>query len=388
MRIGLTGARAPATFELAHLLRGAGHEVDLVDSVPWTVSRWSRVLGPVWRVPSPRFAQQACASALRLLAEQRRWDAILPTCEEIFHLARLAEHDPRALGAPLWAPPASVLLQLHHKGEFIRCARALSLPVPETHVIAQVPHGSRWEPIAGHGEWVLKPAWSRFGVRVHMLRAGDAWPNGVVPTSAHPWVLQQRLRGPAWCTWSVAREGTLLLHSAYRVEASAGALGAAIAFTMAPHPGILDWVQRFVGGLQLTGQFAFDFIDTAAGPLPLECNPRLTSGVHGFRGDSDAAVRVVQAFSGRATAREGPSASASLLQAPNGRRFTSALALRSYGQRIPRGEELLDVPGDRWPHRLQLLSYSWLMALAVLHGTDPRAFSTRDIEFNGLGDAT
>lgn len=385
MRIGLTGARAPATFELAHLLRGAGHEVDLVDSVPWTVSRWSRVLGPVWRVPSPRFAPHASASALRQLATQRRWDAILPTCEEIFHLARLAEHDPRALGAPLWAPPASVLLQLHHKGEFIRCARALSLSVPETHVIAQVPHGSRWEPIAGQGEWVLKPAWSRFGVRVHMLRAGDAWPSRVVPTPAHPWVLQQRLRGQAWCTWSVAREGTVLLHSAYRVEATAGPIGAAIAFTMAPHPGILGWVRQFVGALQLTGQVAFDFIDTAEGPFPLECNPRLTSGVHGFRGDRDAGARVVHAFSGRGAAAQ---ASPSLHHAPNGRRFTSALALRSYGHRVPRGEELLDVPGDRRPHRMQLLSYGWLMVLSLLHGADPRAFSTRDIEFNGLGDAT
>jgi hypothetical protein len=385
MRIALTGARAPATFELAHLLRGAGHEVDLVDSVPWAVSRWSQVVGPVWRIPSPRFAPQSCVQALRRLSSQRRWDAILPTCEEIFHLARFVDVDPLALGAPLWAPPGSVLLQLHHKGEFIRSARALSLPVPETHVIAQMPHDTPWEPAAGQGDWVLKPAWSRFGVRVQMLRPGDAWPQEVVPTPAHPWVLQRRLQGQAWCTWSVAREGTLLIHSAYRVEATAGPIGAAIAFTMAPHDRILEWVQRFVSALKLTGQFAFDFIDTAAGPLPLECNPRLTSGVHGFRGDRDAGARVVDAFNGRGAIAE---ASPSLHHAPDGRRFTSALALRSYGHRIPGGEELLDMPGDRWPHRLQLLSYGWLMALSLLHGADPRAFSTRDIEFNGEGDAT
>jgi len=204
MRIGLTGARAPATFELAHLLRAAGHEVDLVDSVPWTVSRWSRVLGPVWRVPSPRFSPRACVVAMRRLAEHRRWDAILPTCEEIFHFARAVERDSAALGAPLWAPATERLLQLHHKGEFVRLARDVGLPVPDTQVLVHAVDRRSPEDTAVDGAWVLKPVWSRFGVRVTMLQSGDAWPAAVVPTPACPWVMQRRLSGTAWCTWSVA----------------------------------------------------------------------------------------------------------------------------------------------------------------------------------------
>lgn len=376
MRIALTGARAPATLELAHLLRAAGHAVDLVDSVPWTVSRWSRVLGPVWRIPSPRLSRAACVASLRALASQRRWDAILPTCEEIFHLARAVATDANALGVPLWAPATSMLEQLHHKGTFMQLAREAGLPTPETHVLSS-PLGRRDERReACAGAWVLKPAWSRFGTRVHLVADGDAWPRDVHPSAAEPWVLQRWLRGAAWCTWSVVRDGQLLAHSAYQVEATAGAIGAAVAFTMRAHGGIANWVSRFAAAHRLTGQFAFDFIDTERGPLPLECNPRLTSGVHGFRGNATLGARVVQAFSCGAL-------DDSTLTPVEGRRFTSALALRTYGHRVPRGEELLDIPGDPWPQRLQLLSYAWLMASAVRHGVDPRALSTRDIEFNG-----
>lgn len=372
MRIALTGARAPATLELAHLLRAAGHDVDLVDSVPWTVSRWSRVLGPVLRIPSPRFERDACAAALRALVTRRHWDAILPTCEEIFHLARAVVYDRDALGAPLWAPPSALLEQLHHKGTFIQLARDAGLATPETSVL-RAPLDAR-EQYAG--EWVLKPAWSRFGVRVHLVQNGEAWPRDVQPSSAEPWVLQRMVRGTAWCTWSVMRDGQLLAHSAYQVEATAGPIGAAIAFTMRGHAGIAQWITQFAKAYQLTGQFAFDFVDTEHGPLPLECNPRLTSGVHGFRGSTELGERVVQAFTGS------PSDAPTLSPTP-GRRFTSSIALRTYGHTVARGEELLDVPGDPWPQRLQLLSYAWLMALSALRGVDPRTLSTRDIEFNG-----
>ncbi len=374
MRLALTGARAPATLELAQLLRASGYEVDLVDSVPWTVSRWSRALGPVWRVPSPRFAREECAAAMRQLATRRRWEAIVPTCEEIFHLARAVANDANALGAPLWAPPFASLRALHHKGEFIRRAESAGLATPETHVYASaLPHRE-----AMPGAWVLKPAWSRFGVRVHLVADGEAWPSDVAPTDAMPWVVQRLVRGPVWCSWSVARDGKLLLHSAYRVEATAGPIGAAIAFTMERHARIAEWVVQFVAALNLTGQFAFDFVDGEDGPMPLECNPRLTSGVHGFRGRSDVGTRIVQAFSGGEIGL--------MLEPEPGRRFTSRLALRTYRHRVSRGEELLDIPGDERPRRLQLVSYAWLFALASWHGMDARAFSTYDIEYNGADE--
>lgn len=346
--------------------------------ISWTVrhGRWGagRAHGPLRRIPSPRHDAEACAAALRTLARARGWDAIVPTCEELFHLAQWVAQDTEILGAPLWAPPFATLAGVHHKGAFMSWVAAAGLAVPETHELTQPLTAA--DRVRFPGPWVLKPAWSRFGTRVHLVAASDPWPADVTPTPTAPWILQRRLTGTAWCTWSVAHAGTLAVHSAYRVEATAGAIGAAIAFRMEPHARIEAWVAQFVAAHALTGQFAFDFIDTPDGPLPLECNPRLTSGVHGFRGQRGVGRALVTAF-------RGGSPAGVALHPVHGQRFTSALALRTYGQRVPAGADLLDLPGDARVRRCQLLTYGWLMALAAWHRMDPRAYSTYDIEWNG-----
>ncbi len=376
MRIALTGARAPATLELASRFAADGVDVDLVDSAPWALGRWSRAHGPLFRIPSPRHESEQCAARLRELSAARHWQAIVPTCEEIFHLARWVADDPQRLGAPLWAPPFATLAGVHHKGAFVTWAEAAGLPVPQTFELTtpltELPRASR------HGAWVLKPAWSRFGTRVHLIGNSDPWPATVVPSMREPWILQRRLHGTPWCSWSVARSGELLAHSAYRVEATAGPIGAAIAFEMQRHVRIEAWVAQFVAVHELTGQFAFDFIDTADGPLPLECNPRLTSGVHGYRGTRGVGDALVCAFSS-----VDASAPRSVIHPADGQRFTSAIALRTYRQRASFGADLLDIPNDSRPRRLQLLSYGWLMAAAAWRHMDPRAYSTHDIEWNG-----
>lgn len=376
MRLALTGARAPATLELASLLATDGIDVDLVDSVPWAIGRWSRAHGPLTRIPSPRLAPSECTARLRELAAARGWQAIVPTCEEIFHLARWVADDSQALGAPLWAPSFATLAGVHHKGAFVSWAEAAGLAAPQTFELTapltELPRTSR------PGAWVLKPAWSRFGTRVHLIGNADPWPATVVPSMREPWILQQRLHGAPWCTWSVARAGELLIHSAYRVEATAGPIGAAIAFRMEHHARIEAWVAQFLAVHALTGQFAFDFIDTVDGPMPLECNPRLTSGVHGFRGTRGVGDAIVRAFTG-----DGAPSTGRVLHPANGQRFTSGIALRAYRQRVPLGADLLDIPNDSGPKRLQLLSYGWLMAASAWKRMDPRAYSTHDIEWNG-----
>ncbi len=46
-------------------------------------------------------------------------------------------------------------------------------------------------------------------------------------------------------------------------------------------PPSFNWVQTFVESFNVTGQMAFDFIQSPEGELyALECNPRATSGAH------------------------------------------------------------------------------------------------------------
>lgn len=306
---------------------------------------------------------------------------VVPTCEEIFHLARWwAQRGREHMGASLVAPAFQALTRWHHKAEFIATAGAHGLRVPETHLCTDALPSRALMP----GAWVLKPVWSRFGTRVHVVAAGAPWPR-VMPHAQEPWVLQRYLAGPRWCTWSIAHRGVLRVHTAYEVEATAGPIGAAIAFRAARHDGIREWVQRFVEAEDVTGQLAFDFILDGETPLAIECNPRLTSGVHLLR-DMPGAGRAVSAALGLLppTSDNGtPAARGSVFEPCAGARFTSALALRTYGARVPRGRDLLDFRADPWPRRLQLLGWGGLLGSAALHGADPRAWSTDDIEWNG-----
>ena len=363
MRVLLTGARAPATLELARLCARAGHDVHLADTGRWHICRGSRLVTASHRLPAPRDGHEGYAAALRALVAAQGIDVIVPTCEEVFHLAAV---EPMVPGVRILCEPLPRLAALHDKWRFIEACVAAGLPVPATQVLDEAG-------VPPEGRWILKPRYSRFATRVHVARGGDPLPDlgGDVPAR---WVAQEFLDGAALCTWSVVREGRVLAHATYAVDETAGARGAAIAFHAVRHAAVLGWVETFVAAHGLSGQFAFDFIDTHAGLRAIECNPRLTSGVHCFRDMPAVAACLLDA--------DAP-APAAPLEPPAGVRFRSRMALRVYGRPVRAGSGLLDAHDDPWPRRLQLVSWADLLVRAAVARQDPRRFSTRDIEWNG-----
>jgi hypothetical protein len=435
VRILFTGARAPATLELARLAAQAGHEAHAADSTGLHLCRWSRFVQASHRLAAPRHDRTAFARDLRRAVREHDVDLIVPTCEEVFYLARL-RHE---LDAPVLVGPLEQLAAWHDKGRFVGEAYAAGVAAPETYRIESA------DALAEHlraaeGEWILKPVYSRFATRVHPVEGGAAAPADVCPTPRDPWVLQRRLRGPSLCTYSIAHDGVLAAHATYRPEATAGPLGAAISFVGEDHPGTEAWVRRFARFHRITGQVSFDFIETDGGVVAIECNPRLTSGAHLFRDDprladaltgaggsaddtrraddtrcnagscctddsrctgsallaqspswTEPALKAASAcWSGAPPPTREPSSAAPVLEASSsvlrprpGRRFQSRLALRHYGYSLPYGEDLVRHPEDPWPYRMQGIVWARLWAGALRTRMDVRAYSTRDIEWNG-----
>ena len=203
----------------------------------------------------------------------------MSVCEEIFELARGADQLPE--GSRLWSESFDRLVGLHDKSAFMAWAARLGLPTPETHRITSRHHVRELA-----GDWFLKPCFSTFAVAGRRwgpdqarLGAGDqSWLEGQDISVDRPWVAQQFLSGHGWCAYALAESGRVLSLVCYPVEWTAGP-GACVAFTARRHQGVEEWVRRFVGAATLTGQMAFDFIEVAGkGVLPLECNPRATSG--------------------------------------------------------------------------------------------------------------
>lgn len=362
MRVLLTGARAPGTLELARLGARAGYEVHVADTDRWHICRGSRLIAGCHTLPAPRDGHGPYARAVRRLVERLHIDVVVPTCEEVFHLAALRD----MVGARVICEPVERLAPLHDKALFVAACGAASVPAPRTYRLGD----ARALLELPHDRYILKPRFSRFATRVLPWSTGDALP----ALDDRGWLAQRFVPGDPFCTWSVASHGRVLAHATYAVDATAGARGAAIAFHSVRRAAIRFWVETFVAHHRLSGQFAFDFIHGADGLHAIECNPRLTSGIHCFRAMPQVAAMLFDPDGVRPDA---------VLEPPEGVHFRSRLALAFYGRPYHVGAGLLDATDDPWPRRLQCLSWAHLLLRALVARTDPRLLSTRDIEWNG-----
>ncbi len=293
-RILLTGGRAPATLELARLLARSGHHVFVAESFPSHVCRYSKAVARSFATPEPTEDLEGFLLALIDVIETQRIDLLVPTCEEVFHIAchhrRLSRH------CRVFCEEIAVLQRLHNKHALNELIRSLGLPAPRTLLLSSNdPHTvlADWLNSNMLKAFVVKPAYGRFGTDVHRFR------DGLTPKSRLPdlgdrlWIAQEFISGTAFCTYSVADRGELTAHSTYPVRFTAG--GSAITFQSVQHREIERWIAAFLNNLNYTGQIGFDFIqDTDGRLLPLDCNPRVTSGIHLF----DNATSFVDAFRG------------------------------------------------------------------------------------------
>ncbi len=378
------------TLELARLFWRAGLRVLMAESLAWHLSRPSRAVAANFRVPPPRQDPGGFSRALAEIARREGVDLIIPTCEEIYAVARgRAELEAAGAGGGrpmVLAEPLEKLRGLHDKGLFAQRALALGLCVPETRRLEST--ADLQAALAGGGEWVLKPVFSRFAARTrlppHSAAALEA--GRVRPSPSEPWVAQAYVRGRQVCTYSVAHHGQLAAHVAYPVEFSAGQ-GAAVAFRAIEHPAAQAWVTRFVTAEDFSGQIAFDFIEDAAGRVAaLECNPRATSGAHLLAGNPDFARAffgpLPQLVDGAGVAsRPAMLAAGMLLYALPATR--SWAGLRRWAEAFARSRDVVANGRDPLPGLLQGLSLVPFAAWAVRRHISLIEASTYDIEWNG-----
>jgi len=334
----------------------------VADTDRWHVCRGSALVAGSHVLPAPRAGRAAYAQAIRGLVERLGIDVVIPTCEEVFHLAAIRDH----VGARVICEPLERLRLLHDKARFVGACAEAAVPAPRTYPIEtatslhELPDDT----------YILKPRFSRFATHVREWTTGD----GLPALDGRGWIAQRFVPGAGRCTWSVAAQGRLLAHATYAVDATAGTRGAAIAFHSVRHDAIRFWVETFLAHHRLSGQFAFDFIEGSDGLYGIECNPRLTSGIHCFRGMPEVVTALLD---------PGAQPTAVRLEPPAGLHFRSRLALATYHHRPRAGAGLLDAEDDPWPRRLQCVTWGQLLLRSLLRRTDPRRLSTRDIEWNG-----
>lgn len=395
----LTGSRAPVTLDLARRFHEAGRFVVVADSQPALTSA-SMSVGAAYRVPSARFAPWEFARAVAGIADHHAVALIVPTCEEVFHLAAVRDTDTvPGLRGRVFAPPLPVLRRLHDKALFAELLAELGIRHPDTTVVDS---GIGWRRLAKRrrerrptAAVVVKPAYSRFGALTRRVPAGTPLPDVPAPTPEHPWLVQQHLDGTEFCVHAVAVEGGLTAFSAYRPVWRAGT-GAGVAFErldrdeasgpLADAVRVAErYAEQLADHLDLTGQFGLDLIATGSGdPHVLECNPRATSGLHLFTAADDLPAAFAPADRPRTPAHPGsPSARLGIPHAlfgPAGIRSGADVRRHLRQLRFP---DALRPRGDRLPIGTLLRSLAVQATVARSIGGSLLAASTHDIEWNG-----
>ncbi len=394
----LTGGRAPCTLELARSFHKAGHRVLVAESARYHLCRVSRAVDRSFLVPAPNADRERFLQVIEDIVTEERVDMLIPTCEEIFFVAKGLERLSRH--CKVWCPPSEQLSQLHDKWRFAGLASSLGLQVPQSRLI-QTPQellALGQEDLAQN--MVLKPVYSRFASRVHFLNKRDSEAKketmlqetmlrkaaaSVSPET--PWIAQRRVDGRHLSTYSVAHEGSLLAHAAYPCRYRLGP-GATVYFEPVEHKASLEWVSLFVRATGFSGQIAFDFIEEEGGALyALECNPRATSGIHLFSGG-----RLLEAFLSPDKLRASeviiaPDRSASMLTvgmlAAAAGNLRSWSALRDWFGALRSGRDVVFRRGDFRPGLEQagVLLEAW--RISRKKGLTLSQATTMDIEWNG-----
>lgn len=273
-RVLVTGARAPVALHLCRLMREAGFEVYATDCISYPLTKISNSIKKFILTPSPKKDTKSFIKSIINIIEQQKITLIIPTSEEIFYISRYK--DKLTPFCNVFVDDFDKIKLLHNKYEFIQLVKDLGFEVPKTALLSNHVNLVQFEDESA----LLKKVYSRFSESIIFLQSVGQIPNHIKRDGS--WLVQEKIEGKQYCSYTVAKDGKVLAHSTYKSEFTAG-LGATLSFKHENRPDIERFARDVVEKLNFSGQISFDFIIQENGvAFPIECNPRATSGLHLF----------------------------------------------------------------------------------------------------------
>ena len=265
----LTVGRFPAALTLARGLHGHGVRVIVADPMKRQLCSVSRAVAKTFQVAPPNTDIEGWERDILDIIERENVTDLIPTSEEVCHVANLAPRLPdttRYVG-----PSAEWIAQWHDKLQFVNYAISRGVTAPSVYTTADGEARS----LIRQTECVLKPRRGCSGTEVSFIPPGST-----LPPPSQDMLLQRRVQGNHLYTLSWVDAGEVKATASYRGSTHSGTV--AVGFQSAPTPfSVKQWIEQFVADTDVTGFLSFDFIlDRSGIPWGIECNPRLSSGVH------------------------------------------------------------------------------------------------------------
>lgn len=262
----LTLGRLPKALDLARGFQAAGARVLVAEPMKRHLTGASNSVAASFVTRPPAQDHSGYIDDLLAIVAREKVDLVCPVSEESMHVGYLRGRLPP--GVRLAAPPGEVLTGLHSKLGFVETAQRNGLPIPDS-ARADTPEAAA---IAAAGRHVVKPILSCGGRDIRIRDAGPL----EAPSPAD--LVQRFVGGTHLSSFTLARGGRNLVTAIYQGTLMSGTV--AVRFAQVRNPAIEAWIAQFIAATGYEGFLSFDFILDGDRPLAIECNPRVTSGIH------------------------------------------------------------------------------------------------------------
>jgi len=290
MKVLLSDGASLTARQCATRLARAGHRVDVLASNRLCLSRYTRWVRRVHRVP--RFGADPIAwlDAARAVYGRGAFDFLFPTQEQVAVLSfaqALLERD----GIVTAVPDFSALCRVQDKVAASATLRSLGVPQPETGT----------DP----GNWTQFPAFVKEAVGtasggVRLVRSRDELDQAL--SSRTEVVIQAPATGPLVMCQSVFDRGTLVaFHANERTGEGAG--GGASHKLGITFPAAREHLERLGAALGWHGALSADVIRTDGGPRFIDINPRLVEPQNAYLSGVDLVAALLAIGSGQPVER-------------------------------------------------------------------------------------
>jgi predicted ATP-grasp superfamily ATP-dependent carboligase len=275
MRILLTEGSGLTSRQVATRLGNLGHHVEILSSSALCLTRFTRHVRKVHRVP--RFGRDPLGwfEAANAVAKARVMDVLFPTQEQVAVLS--ACH--RALSVATVVPAFASLRRVQDKISAALTLQELGIPQPECTVVRSLDDLERLTTLP---VYVKRPvSTASGGVRRASSRAELRTVAAALGLGACELLVQTESSGPLAMVQAVADNGCLVAHHVnMRVREGVGG-GAAIKESVNLPP-IAKHLEKLVAALHWHGALSLDVIVTARGPLVIDVNPRLVEPMNAY----------------------------------------------------------------------------------------------------------
>jgi predicted ATP-grasp superfamily ATP-dependent carboligase len=287
LRVLLSEGSSTSGREAITVLGLAGHMVEVCDPSPWCLGRFSRFVKKFHRCPPLRDDPAGYLGFVEKLLASNRFDVLLPTHEQGFLFARVAERLKGYAGLAL--PSFESYRAAHSKAGFSRLLSSLRLPQPATRIVtseAALRSSVRFPAViktsigtASRGVFIVREA-RDLDEAAQELAAGGAFPGEVL--------VQEFIAGRVEKAQSVFCRGQLLGFHAFRQVVPGISGGEAIKESVS-RPNIRTMLEAIGEKLAWHGALSIDYLMPERGPTPrlIDCNPRLVEPMSAYLAGTD-----------------------------------------------------------------------------------------------------